>query len=50
MNTNMPLKILSILYHFGLKIENSLLLDKISNSAYETFLDDTFLYMFNVYV
>lgn len=47
-NTSMSLKILDILYHFALKIRNSSLLDKISNSAYETFLGDTFMYMFNV--
>ena len=33
----MSLKILDILYHFALKIRDSLLLDKISNSAMRHF-------------
>lgn len=37
MNTSMSRKILGILYYFGLKIRNSLLLDKISNSTMRHF-------------
>lgn len=49
MNMNMSLEILGIVYHSASKIENSLHLDKISNSAHETVLDNIFLYVFNVY-